>query len=75
MVLTLTCPPTSALPVIMADDSRQFLLADLTQLQADLALLAHRVAAETYDPLPFPVWNTLLDAQEQLHAVTRHWRH
>ena len=61
--------------VIMAEDSRQFLLADLTRLQADLTLLAHRVADDQYDPLPNPVWNSLLEAQEQLHNVTRRWRH
>ncbi len=74
--LTLTHSPASTVsPVIMAEDSRQFLLADLTRLQADLTLLAHRVAADVYDPLPNPVWQSLLEAQDQLQAVTRYWRH
>lgn len=60
-------------PVEMQPDSRQFLLDDLTQMQANLTQLIQRVTNDRYDPLPNPVWNTLLDAAEELHSVTRAW--
>jgi hypothetical protein len=71
------CPaPPSGSPVLVVldTDSRHFLLTDLRQLQTDLAHLIEHVIHDRYDPLPNPVWNLLLDAQDalRLNLCRRH---
>jgi hypothetical protein len=68
-------PATGHPPVILAGDSREFLLRDIAELQAALTLLAHRIATEVFDPLPNPVWNDVLTAKESLCTVARCWLH
>ncbi len=64
---------TANIQVEIQPDSRQFLLEDLTQMQINLARLIQRVTDCQHDPLPNPVWNTLLDAAEELNSAVRAW--
>jgi hypothetical protein len=66
-------PANDDAPVLLDDDSRDFLLMDLSRLRSALDRLAERVATEDYDPLPGDIWHEVLSVQDTLCGLVATW--